>query len=61
MADENIRGAIRAKPDPMAIATKGRITTYEPRELKGILRCPVKPNISAKFNANKNLTRFRGK
>lgn len=61
MTEENKRGAVRSKPDPLAIATKGMKTTYEPRSLRGILRCSVKPNISGKFNANKNLTRFRGK
>lgn len=29
MAEKNVRGAIRKKPDPMAIRTKGRVTTYE--------------------------------
>ena len=36
MPDENVRGAIREKPDPMALATKGRKTTYEKKKIAGI-------------------------
>jgi hypothetical protein len=49
MVESNPRGAVRTKPDPLAIATKGMKTTYEPRNLRGILRCSVKPKISARF------------
>jgi len=34
--EENKRGAIRKKPDPMAMKTKGRVTTYESREIAGV-------------------------
>lgn len=33
---ENRRGAIRKNPDPMALATKGRKTTYEGRDIAGV-------------------------
>lgn len=36
MTEENIRGSVRSKPDPMAIATKGRVTTYEALTIPGI-------------------------
>jgi len=34
MTEENKRGAVRQKPDPMALQTGGRITTYEALEMR---------------------------
>jgi len=36
MTEENKRGSIRAKPDPMALATKGRVTTHESLDIAGV-------------------------
>ena len=36
MTEENKRGAVRAKPDPMALKTKGRVTTYESLSYPGV-------------------------
>jgi hypothetical protein len=36
MTEENIRGGIRSKPDPIAIATRGLKTTYEAQTIAGV-------------------------
>lgn len=48
MAEENKRGGVRARPDPMAIATKGRVTTYEARDLPGI---NITPRLKGRIKA----------
>ncbi len=36
MTEKNERASIREKPDPMALRTKGRKTTYEKKKVAGI-------------------------
>ncbi len=36
MTEQNKRGAIRTKPDPMALRTKGRKTTHEALTVSGV-------------------------
>ena len=36
MSEDNTRGGVRKKPDPMALATKGRVTTYETVTIAGV-------------------------
>jgi len=47
MVEQNKRGAVRKKPDPMALKTRGRVTTYEAKEIPGISTKPVQKSATA--------------